>query len=127
MHQARPSRERESRSTRRVELYLRRQDGREIKTLLTNISARGCRLRLREALAVGELIRLEVPRLGSVAGAVRWRLDGNAGIEFIAQSDVWEEVAAGSSRAMPGEYRSARTSARVMANKLRTGLARTCK
>lgn len=86
-------RARESRSTRRVEVFLRREDGREIRTLLTNVSARGCRLRPQEELAIDERLRIEIPRLGSVAAIVRWSLEGNAGAEFIAQSDVWEEVA----------------------------------
>ena len=89
----RSKRQRESRSTRSVEVFLRRQDGREIKTLLTNVSAHGCRLLPREELSINEHIRIDVPRLGSIAAMVRWSLDGYAGAEFIPQSDVWEEVA----------------------------------
>ena len=92
MQSVRSKRQRESRSTRSVEVFLRRQDGREIRTLLTNISTRGCRLLPREALAINELIRIEIPRLGSVAALIRWSLDGYAGAEFIPQSDVWEEI-----------------------------------
>jgi hypothetical protein len=90
--------DRESRSARSVEVFLRRQDGREIKTLLTNVSERGCRLMPREALEVDELVRIEVPRVGSVAATVRWSLDGHAGAEFIPQSDVWEEVTTSTSQ-----------------------------
>jgi hypothetical protein len=43
-------------------------------------------------LAVDELVRIEVPRLGSVAATIRWASNGKAGAEFIPQSDVWEEV-----------------------------------
>lgn len=92
MQYVRSKRQRESRSTRSVEVFLRRQDGREVKTLLTNISTHGCRLRPREELTIDELIRVDVPRLGSVAALVRWSLDGYAGAEFIPQSDVWEET-----------------------------------
>jgi len=83
--------DRESRSTRRVEAILRRQDGREIGTLITNISNRGCRLNAKVTLTVDELIRIDVPRAGSVAATIRWISDGEAGAEFIPGSDVWRK------------------------------------
>lgn len=84
--------DRESRSKRRIEAFLHRQDGREMKAMVTNVSARGCELRPQERLAVDELVRIEVPRLGSVAATIRWTSDENAGAEFVPQSDIWEEV-----------------------------------
>lgn len=92
MDKLRALRHRESRSTRRVEAFLRRQDGREIRTLVTNISNCGCQIKLQEVLAVDELVRIEIPRLGSIAASIRWMADGMAGAEFIVHSDVWEEV-----------------------------------
>ena len=85
--------ERESRSTRRVEAFVHRQDGREVRTMLTNISNRGCQMKPQELLRVDELVRIDVPRVGSVAATIRWMSDdGNAGAEFIPQSEIWEEV-----------------------------------
>ena len=84
--------DRESRSTRRIEAYLYRQDGREMRALVTNVSKRGCQLRSREVLAVDELIRIEVPRIGSFAATIRWAADYDAGAEFVPQSDIWKET-----------------------------------
>jgi hypothetical protein len=83
---------RESRSTRRIEAYLRRQDGRGMRAILTNISSRGCGLKAGQALAIDELVRIEVPRAGSVAATIRWTAEGEAGAEFLPESDVWEEA-----------------------------------
>ena len=95
MTSIRSLKDRQSRSTRRVETFLYRQDGREIRALLTNVSNHGCQLRPQEWLAVDERVRIEVPRLGSIAATIRWMSDGNAGAEFVPQSDVWEEAANG--------------------------------
>lgn len=92
MTAVRPIKDRESRSTRRIEAYLRRQDGRETRAMLTNISNRGCQLRPHEILEVDEMVRIELPRVGSVAATIRWMDNGSAGAEFIPQSDIWEEI-----------------------------------
>jgi hypothetical protein len=97
MKHVRSVRDRESRSTRRVEAFLQRQDGREIRALVTNISKRGCQLKPEEVLAVNELVRIDVPRLGSIAATILWMSNESAGAEFIPQSDVWEEVSRSSS------------------------------
>lgn len=89
---ARLVRDRESRSIRRVEAYLHRQDGREVRAFLTNVSNGGCQLRPREMPAIGETVRIEIPRLGSFAATIRWAADGYAGAEFVPQSDIWEET-----------------------------------
>jgi hypothetical protein len=85
------SSDRESRSLRNVEAFLHRQDGQETKAVVVNISARGCKLSTGELLAVDELVRLEVPRLGSVVAAIRWVSRGSAGAEFIPHSEMWED------------------------------------
>jgi hypothetical protein len=85
--------DRESRSTRRIEAFLQRPDGQEIRAILTNVSSRGCELKPQQILAVDELVRIEIPRAGSFAARIRWIDEGRAGAEFIPQSDVWEEVA----------------------------------
>ena len=92
MDSVRSTVDRESRSIRRIEAFLYRQDGREMKAMLTNVSKRGCEIRPQHLLAIDELVRIEVPRLGSFAATIRWMTDGRAGAEFIPQSDIWEEV-----------------------------------
>ena len=84
--------DRESRFRRRLQLFVYRQDGREIKTRLINISGRGCQLAPAEPLSVDEQVRIEIPRLGSIAATIRWSAEGKAGAEFVPQSDVWEET-----------------------------------
>jgi len=95
MTSIRSLKDRQSRSKRRIETFLHRQDGREIRALLTNVSNHGCQLQPQEWLAVDERVRIEVPRLGSIAATIRWMSDGHAGAEFVPQSDVWEEAAKG--------------------------------
>lgn len=86
---------RESRSTRRIEVFLRKQDGRELRTLVTNISNRGCRLNANGVLSVDELVQLKIPRVGSVTATIRWVSKDEAGVEFIPGSDFWEAVTKG--------------------------------
>lgn len=44
MESVRSHADRQNRLTRHFQLFIHRQDGREIKTVLTNVSERGCRL-----------------------------------------------------------------------------------
>lgn len=84
---------RESRSKRRIEAFVHRQNGRELRVLVTNISRSGCGLRPSNELAADELVRIEIPRVGSFAAEIRWTSAEFAGARFIPQSDVWEEAA----------------------------------
>ena len=110
--------DRQNRLTRHFQLFIHRQDGREIKTVLTNVSERGCRLVPEEPLLVDERVRIEVPRLGSIAATIRWSSEGHAGAEFIAHSEIWEETGKASpsslrdkeGRAQPGFKPSANCS-----------------
>jgi hypothetical protein len=96
MDNVQPHRDRESRLRRRLELFVHRDDGREIKAVLTNVSEHGCRLTLEEPVLPDERVRIEVPRLGNITATIRWSSNGDAGAEFVAQSDVWEERGKGS-------------------------------
>ena len=93
-----PKVDRESRSIRRVDVFVHRQDGQEVAALLTNISNRGIQLKTSEKLDLNELVRIEVPRLGGVAARIRWTLGGLAGAELVPHSDVWELVRQSSDR-----------------------------
>lgn len=92
MEYPRPKIDRESRSIRRVDIFVHRQDGREVAALLTNISSRGVQLKTSEELCSDELVRIDIPRLGGVAARIRWTSDGFAGAELLPHSDVWEVV-----------------------------------
>lgn len=86
--------ERESRSARRVPVFIHRQDGREIAAILTNISNHGCQLKSAAKLSSDEFVRIEFPHVGGMAARICWAADGAAGAEFIPHSDVWEEIQA---------------------------------
>lgn len=94
----RPKVDRESRSIRRVDVFVHRQDGREIAALLTNISSRGVQLKTSEEFCSNELVHIDIPRLGGVAARIRWASDGFAGAELVPHSDVWEVVLQSSDR-----------------------------
>lgn len=58
-------------------------DGRQIPVEITNLSRDGCSVISNETLGIGELVRLNAPRLGDVVGTIRWSLLGSAGVRFV--------------------------------------------
>jgi hypothetical protein len=56
--------------------------GRPLRFLVVNISPHGLMTRCEEALAAGDMVRVQLPALGTVFGEVRWALGGRAGIQF---------------------------------------------
>jgi len=46
----------------------------------------GCRLNTRAPLEIGEMIRIEVPRLGGITALVRWAKGFDAGAAFVIDS-----------------------------------------
>ena len=59
-------------------------NGRHIPVEVTNLSKDGCSLRSDELIAIGELVRLNVPPLDGVMGTIRWSLLGSAGVRFVS-------------------------------------------
>lgn len=85
----RPWTKRESRSPTWVEISVLGSNGREIPVVLTNMSARGCRIRSSEPLTAGERVCLQVPRLGRLSARILWTEGSDAGAEFVAGTDIW--------------------------------------
>lgn len=68
-----------------------RPDGTSLSVTLRNMSYEGCLLLADAAFAIGEKIRLAVPRMGEIRAQVRWAsTEGMAGAHF-----VLEEIGAG--------------------------------
>lgn len=82
--------EREGRSPRCVDAFVLFKDGREIAVTIINISNRGGLIQGIGCFAAGDQVRVEVPRLGGLWAQIRWAANGNAGVEFVPDSDLWE-------------------------------------
>jgi hypothetical protein len=63
--------------------------GSAFAAVITNISNRGCRIRTSETLVVGEVIVLDLPRLGTLSAEVRWSKLGSVGLCFIMGTEAW--------------------------------------
>lgn len=83
---------RESRSAKWLDASVRSKARAEAPAVITNISARGCRITSTAAFEIGELIQIMVPRLGVIAAHVRWCQGRDFGAEFVLGSDSWERV-----------------------------------
>jgi hypothetical protein len=74
-----------------------RADGSTIGVTLRNMSYNGCLLVAEAAFAIGEKIRLAVPRMGEMRAQVRWASnEGKAGACF-----VLEEISPDERRPLP--------------------------
>jgi len=58
-------------------------DGGELPVVITEISARGFRLRSPETLMIGEMVRLRVDKHGEFEAQIRWSLGYHAGGAFM--------------------------------------------
>jgi hypothetical protein len=54
-------------------------------TIVSDLSLDGCRI--VGWFRIGELIDLQIPRIGRVQGQVRWAMNGQAGIRFRSLAD----------------------------------------
>jgi len=63
-----------------------RADGTSLGVTLRNMSYNGCLLAAEAAFAVGEKIRIAVPRMGEIRAQVRWASnEGKAGALFVLE------------------------------------------
>jgi hypothetical protein len=63
-----------------------RADGTSFAVTLRNMSYNGCLLVADTALAIGEKIRLAVPRMGEIRAQVRWSSnEGKSGARFVLE------------------------------------------
>ncbi len=69
-----------------------REDGSTLCVTLRNMSYNGCMLAADVALAIGEIVRLAIPRMGEIRAQVRWSSDeGKAGARFVLEEIGPEE------------------------------------
>ena len=69
-----------------------RADGTSVDVRLGNMSYDGCLLSSDHSFAIGEKVRLVLPRMGEIRAQVRWTLaGGKAGARFVLDEIVPEE------------------------------------
>lgn len=78
-----PVERRERRVEARRSATLIESDGNELPVTILDISARGFRIETRDALAIGDIVRLKVDKAGDFAAQVRWALGSEAGGAFL--------------------------------------------
>ena len=70
-----------------VDAVVHRNDGSKAPVRLTNFSSDGCRIEAEMEFRIGERLAIAIPRMGQVKAQIRWALAGNAGAQFLAESD----------------------------------------
>jgi hypothetical protein len=70
-----------------LDAVVHRADGSSLPVKLTNFSDEGCRLESEDDFAIGEKLRIAIPRMGQVKAQIRWALQGSAGAKFLAEAD----------------------------------------
>ena len=69
--------------------WAQRDDGSSVRVLLSNISYEGCHVLAEGDLTVGEVLKVDIPRMGLMEAQVRWSSDDQAGLRFmLGQSGV---------------------------------------
>lgn len=76
-------------SARWVDARLRSSRHVAAPAIIGDISNSSCKIQTGANLAIGELIEIMVPRLGSMRANVRWKKGKQFGADFIAGSDSW--------------------------------------
>ncbi len=74
---------REDRHMVAIPASLQRQGGAVVDVEVVNLSERGCRVRHKKTLWIGELVELRMPDRPPTQAQVRWSLLGNAGLKFL--------------------------------------------
>lgn len=63
-----------------------RADGSSLGVRLRNMSYNGCLLESESAFAIGEKIRIVLPRMGEIKVQIRWTsAEGKSGVRFVAE------------------------------------------
>jgi hypothetical protein len=62
---------------------VQRQGGALVYVEVVNLSNRGCRVRYKKTLWIGELVELRMQDRPPAPAQVRWSFLGNAGLKFI--------------------------------------------
>jgi hypothetical protein len=74
--------DRKERARSNVAATLLRHDGSSEPVMVTNLSDEGCRIETDRALAIGERLRIAIPRVGELTAQIRWTVNGSAGARF---------------------------------------------
>ena len=53
------------------------------RLVVTNMSYGGCQIMTEECLSPGETLRMHLPRMGEIAGQVRWAAGEKCGVRFL--------------------------------------------
>ena len=77
-------RERGLRHSVRLDASVVRGDGKEVATIVTDLSLDGCCL--IGAFSIGERLVVKIPKVGSLAAEVRWAFMGRAGARFLSET-----------------------------------------
>ena len=78
---------RKDRDTVVVDAVVHRTDGSKSPVRLTNFSDEGCRIEADVEFRIGERLAIAIPRMGQVKAQIRWALPGDAGAQFLIESD----------------------------------------
>ena len=70
-----------------VDAVVHRTDGSKAPVRLTNFSDDGCRIQADTDFRIGERLAIAIPRMGQVKAQIRWALHGDAGAQFLTESD----------------------------------------
>ena len=70
-----------------VDAVIHRTDGSKSPVRLTNFSDDGCRIESDADFRIGERLAIAIPRMGQVKAQIRWALEGDAGAQFLTESD----------------------------------------
>jgi hypothetical protein len=70
-----------------IDAVVHRTDGTKSRVRLTNFSDDGCRIEADMDLRIGERLAIAIPRMGQVKAQIRWALHGDAGAQFLTESD----------------------------------------
>jgi hypothetical protein len=73
---------REHRRLVAIPATVQRQSGAIIEVEVVNVSKKGCRVRYKKTLWVGERVELRLPDRSAMQAQVRWSFLGNAGLKF---------------------------------------------
>jgi hypothetical protein len=70
-----------------VDAVVHRTDGSKSPVRLTNFSDEGCRIQADMDFRIGERLAIAIPRMGQIKAQIRWALHGDAGAQFLVESD----------------------------------------
>lgn len=77
--------DRRQRHVVRLEARITHADGREVGTVVTDLSLDGCSV--TGSFEIGERVTMSLPKIGNFRGTVRWAIGVRAGVRFKTGAD----------------------------------------